>query len=107
MMPIPTVESTAAPLPFLVEYGAWIWKALIGVAAVGGPGLARLWRWRRATRRVARVVRAATSELRAGDAVLRGKLTGAELRSSRQQVWGLPRAGHHRRSLERRGAGRR
>ena len=63
-MPIPTVESTAAPLPFLVEHGAWIWKALIGLAAVGAPGLARLHRRRQATAHVARVVRGATVELR-------------------------------------------
>ncbi|MBL8622255.1 MAG: hypothetical protein JNK64_13160 [Myxococcales bacterium] len=86
-MPIPTVESTAAPLPFLVEHGAWIWKALIGLAAVGAPGLARLHRRRQATAHVARVVRGATVELRSGQIALRGRLSDADLRSSRQQVW--------------------
>lgn len=87
-MPIPTVESAAAPLPFLVEHGAWIWKALIGLAAVGAPGLARLRRRRRAAAHVARVVRGATVELRPGQIALRGRLSDADLRSSRQQVWG-------------------
>lgn len=89
-MPIPTVESTYAPLPFLVEHGAWIWKALIGLTAVAAPGVARLRRRRRAAVRVARVVRVATNELRAGPVALRGRLRGADVRSSRQQVWGYP-----------------
>lgn len=87
-MPLPTVESTAAPLPFLVEHGAWIWKALIGLAAVGAPGLARLRRRRQAATHVARVVRGATVELRSGQTALRGRLSDADLRSSRQLVWG-------------------
>lgn len=86
-MPIPTVESTAAPLPFLVEHGAWIWKALIGLAAVGAPGLARLRHRCRAATHVARVVRSATVELRPGQVALRGRLSDADLRSSLQQVW--------------------
>lgn len=89
-MPIPTVESTYASLPFLVEHGAWIWKALIGLTAVAAPGVARLRLRRRAAMRVARVVRGATAELRAGPVALRGRLSGADVRSSRQQVWSYP-----------------